>query len=70
MQSRNVAAVMVTAELPPFARAGDRVDVTVTSMGDARSLLGGTLMLTPLRAGRQGHGLAQGPLAVGGYKYD
>ena len=71
VQSRNVAAVMVTAVLSPFARAGDTVDVTVTSIGDARSLVGGALMLAPLK-GPDGkiYGLAQGPLSVGGYKYD
>lgn len=71
VQSRNVAAVMVIARLPAFAATGDRVDVTVTSVGDARSLLGGTLLLTPLK-GADGvvHALAQGPLSVGGYRYD
>jgi flagellar P-ring protein FlgI len=71
VQSRNVAAVMVTATLGPFARAGDTVDVTVTSIGDARSLVGGTLMLAPLK-GPDGkvYALSQGPLSVGGYKYD
>ena len=71
VQSRNVAAVMVTAVLSPFARAGDAVDVTVTSIGDARSLVGGALMLAPLK-GPDGkiYGLAQGALTVGGYKYD
>lgn len=71
VQSRNVAAVMVTATLSPFARAGDMIDVTVTSIGDARSLVGGALMLAPLK-GPDGkiYGLAQGPLSVGGYKYD
>lgn len=71
VQSRNVAAVMVTASLPAFARAGDRVDVTVTSIGDAKSLLGGALLLTPLRgADNRVRALAQGGLAVGGYQYD
>ena len=71
VQSRNVAAVMVTAQLPPFAKPGDTIDVTVTSIGDARSLVGGTLLLTPLKApnGRV-YALSQGPLAVGGYRYD
>ncbi len=71
VQSRNVAAVMVTATLPPFARAGDAVDVTVTSIGDARSLVGGALMLAPLK-GADGriYALSQGALSVGGYKYD
>lgn len=71
VQSRNVAAVMVAASLPPFASRGDRLDVTVTSIGDARSLLGGALLLTPLRgADNRVRALAQGPLAVGGYQYD
>jgi flagellar P-ring protein FlgI len=71
VQSRNVAAVMVLASLPPFAREGGRLDVTVTSMGDARSLVGGTLLLTPLKgANDRVYALAQGPISVGGYKYD
>jgi flagellar P-ring protein precursor FlgI len=71
MQTRNVAVVMVSASLPAFAREGDAVDVTVNSAGDARSLLGGSLLLTPLKApnGRV-YALAQGPLSVGGYRYD
>lgn len=71
IQSRNAAVVMVSASLPTFAREGDTLDVTVTSAGDARSLVGGSLLLTPLRApnGRV-YALAQGPLAVGGYRYD
>jgi flagellar P-ring protein precursor FlgI len=70
VQSRNVAVVMVAATLSPFAREGDTLDVTVTSAGDARSLLGGSLLLTPLK-GPDGkvHALAQGPLSVGGYRY-
>lgn len=69
--SRNVAAVIVSAALPGFAKPGDAVDVTVTSMGDARSLVGGSLLLAPLK-GPDGHiyALAQGSLTVGGYKYD
>jgi len=71
VQSRNVAVVMVTSSLPPFAREGDALDVTVTSLGDARSLVGGTLLLTPLKAPNQRvYALAQGAVAVGGYKYD
>lgn len=71
LTSRNVAAVMVTASLPAFARVGDAVDVTVTSVGDARSLAGGTLLLAPLKAvdGRV-YALAQGSVSVGGYRYD
>jgi flagellar P-ring protein FlgI len=69
--SRNAAAVMVTARLPPVARAGDTLDVTVTSIGDARSLAGGALLLSPLK-GPNGkvYALSQGALFVGGYKYD
>lgn len=71
VQSRNVAAVMVTASLSPFARPGDALDVTITSIGDARSLVGGALMLAPLKAANgQIYALAQGALSVGGYKYD
>lgn len=71
VQSRNVAVVMVMATLPAYARSGTRLDVTVTSMADARSLLGGTLVLMPLK-GADGvvHALAQGPVSVGGYRYD
>jgi flagellar P-ring protein precursor FlgI len=71
IQSRNVAVVMVSAMLSPFSREGDALDVSVTSIGDARSLVGGTLMLTPLKAvnGRV-YALAQGALSVGGYRYD
>ena len=71
VQSRNVAAVMVLATLPAFASPGTKLDVTVNSLGDARSLLGGTLLLAPLK-GVDGkvHALAQGPLSIGGYKYD
>jgi flagellar P-ring protein precursor FlgI len=69
--SRNTAVVMVTAALPAVATAGDRIDVTVTSMGDARSLAGGSLLITPLKAvNNKVYALAQGSLAVGGYKYD
>lgn len=71
VHSRNVAAVMVMATLPPAANIGDRLDVMVTSVGDARSLLGGALLLTPL-LGSDGrpYALAQGGLVVGGYRYD
>jgi len=64
---RNVAAVIVTASLPPFARAGGRVDVTVSAIGDARSLLGGTLVMTPLN-GADGaiYAVAQGTIIAGG----
>jgi flagellar P-ring protein precursor FlgI len=65
-KSKNVAAVIVTAKLPPFARAGTRMDVTVSSIGDATSLEGGTLLVTPLRAGDQNvYAVAQGPVSLG-----
>ncbi|NLY89385.1 MAG: flagellar basal body P-ring protein FlgI [Firmicutes bacterium] len=65
---RNVAVVAVSADLPPFARGGDRIDVHVSSIGDARSLSGGTLLQTPL-TGADGkvYAVAQGPLIIGGY---
>lgn len=67
MQLKNVAAVMVTAQLPPFARPGQTIDVTVSSMGNAKSLRGGTLISTPLRgADGQIYAMAQGSLLVGG----
>lgn len=70
IQSRNVAAVMVTASLPPSANTGDRIDVTVTSIGDARSLAGGVLLMTPLLGPDQRvYALAQGALAIGGYNF-
>ena len=71
IQSRNVAVVMITASLPPFAHEGDALDVNVTSAGDARSLVGGSLLLAPLKGpnGRV-YALAQGSLTVGGYRYD
>jgi flagellar P-ring protein FlgI len=64
----NTAAVLVTAELPPFARAGARLDVTASSVGDARSLQGGVLLATAMR-GPDGstYALAQGPLSIGGF---
>jgi flagellar P-ring protein precursor FlgI len=64
----NVAAVMVSATLQPFARIGKKMDVTVSSIGDAKSLQGGTLLLTPLKGvdGRV-YALAQGPISVGGF---
>ncbi|OFZ15431.1 MAG: flagellar biosynthesis protein FlgA [Bdellovibrionales bacterium RBG_16_40_8] len=64
--SKNVAAVIVTAELPPFARAGNNLDVTVSSIGDASSLKGGMLIQTPLRAAdQQTYAVAQGSVLVG-----
>ena len=67
-RTRNIAAVIVTAELPAFAGRGSRIDVTVGSLGDATSLQGGSLVLTPLRgADNQIYAVAQGPLAVTGF---
>ena len=66
-QLRNAAAVMLTAELPAFSQPGQTIDVTVSSMGNAKSLRGGTLLLTPLRgADGQVYGMAQGNVVVGG----
>ncbi|GGY28806.1 flagellar basal body P-ring protein FlgI [Paludibacterium paludis] len=71
LSSRNVAAVMVTATLPALSEPGSKIDVTVTSMGDARSLLGGALLQTPLKGSDgQIYSLAQGAISVGGYRYD
>jgi flagellar P-ring protein precursor FlgI len=65
---KNVAAVMVTAELPPFARSGSRLDALVNSIGDAKTLGGGTLLMTPLKAADgQVYAVAQGPVATGGF---
>ena len=67
MQLKNVAAVMVTAVLPPFARPGQNIDITVSSMGNAKSLRGGTLLMTPLKgADGQVYALAQGNMVIGG----
>ena len=67
LQLKNVAAVMVTATLPPFARQGQPIDVTVSSLGNAKSLRGGTLLLTPLRgADSKVYAVAQGNLLVAG----
>ncbi|MCP3720785.1 flagellar basal body P-ring protein FlgI [Paraburkholderia sp. CNPSo 3281] len=67
MQLKNVAAVMVTAVLPPFARPGEQIDITVSSLANAKSIRGGTLLLTPLKgADGQVYALAQGNVAVGG----
>ena len=64
---KNVAAVFVTASLPPFARAGGRIDITVSAIGDAKSLLGGTLVMTPLNgADGQIYAVAQGTIIAGG----
>ncbi len=66
-KSKNVAAVIVTAKLPPFSRAGSKLDITVSSIGDSASLEGGTLLITPLRAGDQNvYAVAQGSVSLGG----
>lgn len=68
LDSDNVAAVMVTATLPPFVREGDTIDVTVSSMGDADSIQGGTLLQTPLRAANGDvYAVAQGSISTGGF---
>lgn len=68
LNTKNVAAVMVTGNLPGFAAQGTRMDVTVSALGDATSLLGGTLLVTPLLgADSEVYAVAQGPLAVGGF---
>lgn len=68
LNTRNVAAVMVTATLPPFARHGARIDVTASALGDATNLLGGTLLVTPLLgADGEVYAVAQGQLAVSGF---
>lgn len=65
---KNVAAVMVTAKLPPFAKKGGRIDVIVSSIGDSSSLQGGTLLFTPLKGANQMvYAIAQGPVSLGGY---
>jgi flagellar P-ring protein precursor FlgI len=67
---KNVASVMVTAELPSFVKNGSRIDVTVSSMGDARSLQGGLLLQTPLIGGDgKTYAMAQGPLTIGGFNF-
>lgn len=67
MQLKNVAAVVVTAQLPPFSRAGQKVDVVVSSLGNAKSLRGGTLLMTPLKGvDNQVYALAQGNLLISG----
>ena len=71
LRSKNVAAVIVTADLPPFARSGSRVDVNVSTIGDAKSLLGGTLVMTPLKAADGNiYAVAQGSIISGGVSVD
>jgi len=68
MKPKNIAAVMVTAELPAFARPGAQLDVTVSSIGDAKSLRGGTLLVTPLLGGDgKPYAVAQGGISIGGF---
>lgn len=67
-KAKNVAAVMVTATLPPFVREGDTIDVTISAMGDSKSIQGGTLIQTPLRAANgEVYAVAQGPVSTGGF---
>src|ERR1700678_4393513 len=69
IRTGNVAAVMVTANLPPFATQGTRIDVTASAMGDSKSLLGGTLLVTPLLgADGEVYAVAQGSLSIGGFQ--
>ena len=69
LETKNLAAVMVTATLPPFARQGGDIDVSVSSMGDATSLQGGTLLVTPLiGADGEVYAVAQGQITIGGFK--
>jgi len=66
IKSKNAAAVIATAKLPPFARVGNQIDLTVSSIGDSTSLEGGILLVTPLRAGDQNvYAVAQGPVSIG-----
>ncbi len=66
VKSKNAAAVIITAKLPPFARVGNQIDITVSSIGDAGSLEGGVLLVSPLRAGDQNvYAVAQGPVSIG-----
>jgi flagellar P-ring protein precursor FlgI len=68
LRTANVAAVMVTANLPPFATQGTRIDVSVSALGDAKSLQGGVLLVTPLQgADGEVYVIAQGPVAIGGF---
>jgi len=68
LQFKNVATVMVTSELPAFARQGDRIDVVVSSLGDSRSLQGGTLLMTPVKGTDSiTYAVAQGPVSIGGF---
>ena len=69
LKFKNMATVMVTANLPPFARSGSRIDVLISSLGDAKSLQGGTLLLTPIKAANgEVYAVAQGPVSIGGFE--
>jgi flagellar P-ring protein precursor FlgI len=69
LRTKNVAAVMVTANLPPFATQGTRIDITVSALGDAKSLQGGTLLVTPMRgANGEVYAVGQGSVAIAGFK--
>lgn len=71
VNSKNTATVIVSANLPPYVHQGDKLDINVASLGDAKSLLGGTLLVTPLKgANNQVYALAQGPISIGGFRYD
>ena len=68
IQPKNVAAVMVTAQLPAFSKPGDVIDITISSLGDAKTLQGGTLLQAPLRAANGAvYAVGQGPLSIGGF---
>jgi flagellar P-ring protein FlgI len=67
---KNIAAVMVTADLPPFARPGSTIDVQISSIGDAKSLAGGTLIMTPLKGiDHKVYAVAQGPMTIGAFSF-
>jgi flagellar P-ring protein precursor FlgI len=71
LKAKNVAAVMITAELPPFAKPGMTIDISVSSMGNAKSLAGGTLLAAPLKgADQRTWAIAQGAVSIGGYVAD
>ncbi len=71
LNSRNVASVMVTATLRPFVKKGQRIDVSVSALGDSNSLVGGTLLMTPLQgADMKIYAMAQGPVVIGGYSQE
>src|SRR3989304_7307075 len=68
IMAKNTAAVMVTATLPPFPKPGSKIDALVSTLGDAKSLQGGTLLLTPLKGpDSKVYALAQGPVSIGGF---